>query len=514
MSVENGKDERDGFWDIGKLLPRRRTAAPRFSSGDPVVGITDAKAPPREDAGERRLTPPPAAPAAEEHTYTPEGNPLLLSVTVRRTPGVYSFYEQFRREAVRELATEGAPSPYIPFFSFTPQYNQLSDEQRAYYFYLRSEVRAGRYPKADKGYFFLLVYEIINLPEHIPPTEGARMLADLWGAYRREISGLDRYMIPWLTDYCLVHAVPCPPLAADCLAAVAEGEGVEFFFGNAAERSEEGILRFLHLCSDYHFEASRILTDENRAAVTRYITGAVAAVLPQLFSAGLIGQGEGTERLVRRAFAGSLCAHNVRAEIELTYISLRRAEGLRKTVGLAVKHAENRLRAALGIRARLSATALPARLAEIIDGYFASAPGLAPKPEAPPAYERLYAAPEEGMDRASAAAIEEASWELTRRLVADTEEETPPPPPPSAPPSPAPAEAGIAALVVAFLEGGAAPALAAKEAGIPEALAAERVNDLFLDLLGDVLLTSEGDRFVLIEDYREEAEAWLKTNKK
>ena len=519
MSVGNGNDERDAFWDIGKLVPRRRAAAPRFSSTDPVVPIVDGRGePPRGDAAERRLTPPPSSAASVEHTYTPEGNPLLLSVTVRRTPGGYSFYEQFRREALREFDTEGAPVPYIPFFSFTPQYNQLSAEQRAYYFYLRSEVRAGRYPRADKGYFFLLVYEIINLPERIPPVEGARMLADLWGGYRREISGLDRYMIPWLTDYCLVHAVPCPPLTSDCLSAAAEGEEVEFFFGNAAERTEEGLLRFLQLCSDYHFEASRILTDENRAAVTRHITGALAAVLPHLLEAGLIRRSEKPERLVRRAFAGSLCAHNVRAEITLSYVSLRRAEGLRKTVGLAVKHAENRLRAALGIRARLSASALPPRFAEVIDAYFASAAvGLSGRREAPPAYERLYAAPEEGLDRDSAAAIEEASWELTRRLVADVEEETPPPtetaPAPSAPAA-ASAEEGALALVSAFLEGGGAPALAARRAGIPLALAAERVNDLFLDLLGDVLLAPEGDRFVLIEDYREEAEAWLKTNRK
>ena len=522
MSVENGKEERDAFWDIGKLVPRRRPTAHRFSSGTPLVSVEDTGSlPPREDVGERRLTPPPAAAATEEHTYTPEGNPLLLSVTVRRTPGGYSFYEQFRREALRLFETEGTPSPYVPFFSFTPQYNQLSPEQRAYYLYFRSEVRSGRYPKADKGYFFLLVYEIINLPERIPPTEGARLLADLWGAYRRELSGLDRYMIPWLTDYCLVHAVPCPPLTSDCLSAVADGEGVEFFFGNAAERSEEGILRFLQLSSDYHFEASRILTDENRAAVTRHITGALGAVLPQLLAAGLICRSEKPERLLRRAFSGSLCAHNVRAEIELTYISLRRAEGLRKTVGLAVKYAENRLRAALGIRARLSAAALPSHFAEVIDGYFASALSstLGERGAPPPAYERLYAAPEEGLDRASAAAIEEASWELTRRLVADTEEAlaplapSAPIPTPPVPPA-ASAPEGIEALVLAFLRGGEAPTLAARAAGIPPALAAEQVNDLFLTVLGDVLLEPEGGGFVLIEEYREEAEKWLKNNRK
>lgn len=524
------REEKDGFWDIGKLVPQKRAGLSRFSGGPtlspvtlpPTSASTQASA-----ADERRLTQPQGTAKTEDMTYVPAGNPLLLSVTVRRRPGGYSFYEQFRRDAGKYFDLLGDAVPYVPFFSYTPQYNQLSDEQRAYYLYFRTEVREGRYPKADKGYFFLLVYEIINLPDRIPPKEGARMLATLWDAYRRELSGIDRYMIPWLTDYCLVHALPCPELSPDCLFAAAEGDGVEFFFGNAAEATPEGILRMLHLSSDYRFESSRAVTDENRALFTHHIVGAMGAVLPHLFGAGLIGRGEHPETVRRRAFAGSLCSHNVRAELEYTYISLRRSEGLRRTVGLAVKYAENHLRAALGIRARLSASALAPSLREIIDRYFAGvrtalAPRREPAPE--PAYQRLYDAEETGIDRASAAAIESSSWELTRRLVIEEDEILPILPTgaepereitSAEPPSVADAPGDpLSALVEAFLLGGDAPTATARRLGLLPAQAAETVNEAFVTLLGDVLVEPCGDGFVLIEDYREDAEQWLTIHKK
>ncbi len=540
MDKEAKRREMDGFWDIERLVPRRTRHVP--SPSVPPLVTVDVAPGGQADRGasaERRLTSP--AGECEEYTYTPKENPLLLSVTVRRTVGGYSFYEQFKREAVRLFDKEGGEAPYVAFFSYAPQYNQLTSEQMAYYLYLRSEIRAGRYPRADRGYLFLLVFEIVCLPEELlPHTRGAELLAALWGEYRASVTGLDRYMIPFLTDYCLIHALPCPPLTPECLSAAAEGEGAEFFFGNAGEGSEEGVLRFLHLSSDYRLEGSRALTDENRAAFTCHVTRAMAAVLPHLLANGLIVKGDEPRVLRRRAFAGTLCAHNVRAEYELSYHSIRYGENLRKTVGLAVKYAENRLRAAFGIRARLSAAALPETLRAVIDGYFDGViEELSPKrEEAPPAYMKLYEAKSTGIDPALAKRLEEESWALTRRLVEDVsseeeepspdadapplnEEEALPPCPAPVPPAEPPASPTSAhtedltmAALSAFLCGGDAPRLAAEAAHMPLALLAERLNEEALLYLGDVLVAPLGDHFVLIEDYREEATEWLKINRK
>ena len=76
----------------------------------------------------------------------------------------------------------------------------------------------------------------------------------------------------------------------------------------------------------------------------------MARVLPLLFADGLLGRSERAEVFRRRAFSGSLCSHNLRAEIEVEYISLRRSEALRRTVGLSVKYIENCLRETFGFR--------------------------------------------------------------------------------------------------------------------------------------------------------------------
>ena len=37
---------------------------------------------------------------------------------------------------------------------------------------------------------------------------------------------------------------------------------------------------------------------------------------------------------------------------------------------------------------------------------------------------------------------------------------------------------------------------------------AEQINEIFLELVGDILIEADGNRYQLIEDYREDAEAW------
>ncbi len=437
--------ERDDFWDIGKLVPNRDSRLTRFSAGPVMTEVGDAADTNRDRSTAQSV---PAGAATEElarreaalrfssrplrggereevRVYTPADNPLILSVRVRRICGGYSFYEQFRRDALRLFDAPSPPAPYTPFFSFTPQYAQLSPEQAAYYFYFRAAVRRGEYPKTDKGYFFLLVYEIINLPERVPPKEGVGLLCRLWDAYRAALPGTDRYMVAWLTDYCLLHELPCPrELSAACLSAVADSSGFqEFYFGSAAERTPEGVGRLLALSSEYRYENSRAVTPANRAVFARHITGAMDRVFAALSGNGALTLGDRPERLTEKAFAGSLCSHNVRAELTVEYISLRRSLAYRRQVTLAVKYAENRLRAAYGIRARLSSDGLLPEVRAAVDSYFEGMPLPRKKKEDPPAYLRLYDAPETGFSGERAAAIEAGSWETTRLLVRQEEAE-------------------------------------------------------------------------------------------
>ena len=37
---------------------------------------------------------------------------------------------------------------------------------------------------------------------------------------------------------------------------------------------------------------------------------------------------------------------------------------------------------------------------------------------------------------------------------------------------------------------------------------AEQINEIFLELVGDILIEADGNRYQLMEDYREDAETW------
>jgi hypothetical protein len=88
-----------------------------------------------------------------------------------------------------------------------PQYDQMTLSQLSYYLYWRGEIRKGVYIKTDINYLFLYAYEIINLPDRIPPRKGAIELTRLWAAYREDFRYLDKYLGEWLCDYCLIHKV-------------------------------------------------------------------------------------------------------------------------------------------------------------------------------------------------------------------------------------------------------------------------------------------------------------------
>lgn len=116
--------------------------------------------------------------------YTPERNPLIKKVTVKSWDAKYSFYGRFRSDALKYAGINGSPCGKVPFFSYTPQYSQLTDDQLACYFYWRDCVKNGEYPDTDYAYILLYIYEIINLPDVIPAKEGADRLYRVWCAYR------------------------------------------------------------------------------------------------------------------------------------------------------------------------------------------------------------------------------------------------------------------------------------------------------------------------------------------
>ncbi len=491
-------------------------------------------------------------------TYTPKKNPFLLSVTVTRKKSIYSFYEHFTKDARRYFAVEGeADAPYVPFFSYIPQYSQLSEEQKRFYFSFRRAMREGRVVKTDFSYFMLLVYEILNLPELVPPEKGISFLCTLWTGYRRDFPQMDKYLAVWIPDYCLLHGLPAPTEAlSEILPEVLRAADFkEFYLGNAAELSPAGIDALVALASDYRYRYSRYATEENRALFDRAMYGALHPVLCRLLSEEGLGILAGERTREGEAFTGSLCAHNLRARLSVKYHPFAETPRFRTVLSQAVKYIENKLRAHLAIKSRLSVTGLPPEYKLIVNRYFDTWEEPEKKPresDAEKAYLALYEAESHGFSAEESAAIEAASWETTRRLVEEetfssdegdealpdvawtagafsTEslmlfEEAPPAPPAEARTrDELPTPSGIALryglsmtayryLVAVFQRDMAEALRILQRSHTAASLLFEEINGAFYIHFGDIILEGDASAPTVIEDYREDVAAFIEND--
>ncbi len=361
-------------------------------------------------------------------TYIPESNPFLLSVTVTHDKNAYSFYAMFKRDAHRLYALDGAEAPYTAFFSYIPQYSQLSPAQKAYYLYFRTSVRERRLVKTDLSYFMLLVYEILNLPDLLPPEKGIQELVYLWCTYRHLFPQVDKYLAAWLPDYCLMHRLPCPtsalsPILPEVLRAA---DFKEFYLGNTQSLTPEGIDSLVALASDYRYRFSRYAVGENAALFEKTMHRVLLPVLEVLLREEKLGVLAAAKKKDHAAFSGSLCAHNMRCRLSVTYHPFSDTPRFRTVLTQAVKYIENKLRARLLIKSRLSVTGLPQEYKNIINRLFEQDEHRLPKKETQePDYLRLYAAESTGISFSDAEGIEQASWDTTRRLLSEDGAGTP-----------------------------------------------------------------------------------------
>ena len=539
-------EELDRIWDIDALLPTIKTVYPNANTDtaelilEPkkpsTASVRDLSIPPKKEP-ERHFIPPHTA--AEERAlqpdeeYVPE-NALIRRVRLYRWKSNYHYYEDFVRDAVRLYPIHGEACPRVPFFSYVPQYSQMSRSQLEWYLWWREQVRRGEYPETDYSYVLLYAYEMINLAGKLEPLTARNALCGIWEHYRDTFHQLDSYLPEWICDVSLIHRLP-PPVweNAKLLSAAMERCRLREFYVTCG--GEEGYARaLLAFCSNYDYHKSKFCTKENKPLFDRAVLGVLCYVTEQTGEEGKLFSKAGLEdsKMLRDAYTGALCSYRNKRKIEVEYCSFSRSHELRFLVTDLVKYTENRLRGALGIRSRLTVYALPKAVKDLADHVLRS---LLPAVEATTVkkkedtarYEALYDLPRQPLSFAAAAEIEKTSWQTTERLVEAFEEpmetgETIDPVPAPAPAIvPLPTEEPSTAA-----DGGFAPYLdfiratltanAAEQKQIAAALGkpidviADEINELAADAFGDVLLEDEGNAYVVLEDYRDVAETLLR----
>ena len=368
--------------------------------------------------------------------YTPDDNKLIKEVRVFMWPSPYTFYERFRSDARKYHDFPAKECRPAPFFSFMPQYVQLTADQRAWYFYWRSLVREGKYPSTDFGYVMLYIYELINLTDMLEPAEVLRLLCDIWLGYRNQHPRLDRYLSEWVSDLCFIHRLTLPyeKLAPIYPQIISASRLKEFYVGCSRGSDLPFAEALLSFNSGYDWQRSKYITDENRHLFEEHIRGAflyacrklesadpanIAADSPkaELLGSALRNYGL-NQRVIRDAYSGALCSYEIKRRIEVHYYSCTRSPELRNIVTDMIKCAENNVRAMLGIKSRFSTPNLPIAAKNFINEYFAP---LRAKPkkkaEDVPEYEKYYEAANTSLSPEAALALERSSWETTRLLV-------------------------------------------------------------------------------------------------
>ncbi len=478
-----------------------------------------------------------------------EGRGILIErVKIRQWNSSSNFYGRFYTDAVRthNSATRipfDTEAERVKFLSYVPQYAHLTTHQLDFYLWLRENIRRGRYPKCDTAYLMLYIYEILNLSEVIGAEQSLELLSRIWLNYRGEHQ-LDLRLCEWMTDFCLIHGLALPDMLLPILGEIVpKAQLKEFYFDRLLRSAEEcgdyGEIAssLIENSSDYNYRKSRYYA-ENSSAYREHIISSIGVMLASQVreKRGLFSL-DRHYKLLRDSYVGAVVPTQVKKCVELEFVSFTRGAESREYITQAVKYAENCVRGMLGIRAKLSADGISAADAVVIDGYFAP---LMPKREAksakrlsneerfmPADYLKNYEAESVGFDISEAEEIERLSWDNTDRLTladdgnfseefahfdeaeilegevtfesADLAEKSD-----KIEKSEASDDDIIKSAIVAALEGRFREF--ARSRGIYEGELADRVNNIFLDYLGDVII----EDFTLIEDYREDVLEWMK----
>ena len=424
------KDERDDFWDLPEITPKKRQSP----NNTPAPSHTDAAT---VSFGNGLTSPKYVIPCKTDDInakrsevvleYSSEDS-LILHVKICKWPTDYSYYNRFLQDALKYYHAKCEDAEFVPFFSYLPQYNQMNIDQLRYYLYWRRQVSRGNYIKTDYSYIFLYCYELINLESVSTPERRLSALCSLLTGYRKQFKSLDRYLGEWICDFCLIHQLPPPDeLSDEVTSDIMTVVNLREFYVKSRQSVHDAALRdFIIRNNTYKYENSTTYNEQTKEIFDKHLINSVIYTLEKTESIK-DGVPELSKTLVSRtAYNGALCVSETKCRIDAEYLSLNRSFRFRGMIPSLVKCAENNIRAALGIKSRLSTPNLSAEAVDAMKEYYTvNLPPLSTRRQKPKNPEddikyALYEAESVGFDASEAAELELDSWELTKRLVDET----------------------------------------------------------------------------------------------
>ncbi len=469
--------------------------------------------------------------------YTPE-NIFINKVKITTTDHNKSIFNPsslFMRERAALLDRKGAPCDYVSFYAHSPRYSGLTRPQLAYYLWWRENIRHGELMATDISYIKLYVQEIVTSQEGEDKKKG---LSDLIKIARTCFDNPvgKVYMARIISDFCFLHKLECPTdELLDILQHFTfEHIADEFFLGlSASNRNLYAQIAINHI-SIYNYKKSKFYDADAKILFDKHILGSLHACFTNDASyKAIVSNASGifsTKLSDRKLFDGRVefCAPNAR--ILVSYFPVSCISGV---VTDTIRYCENKLRALLGVRTSLALGELPTEITDIVDSYFESVAyefssyktSEKRKAQAQVAneYDRLYDTPKKELSLSNAKKIESLSWQTTRKLTeAFTDEpgaecnvqsaecrmqsaelETAQLTPSVSAATNADSKWGEHYEFLIICRNGSAQAerdyARAKNMTLDEL--ADSINELAVNIIGDIILDFDGDKYTVIEDY-------------
>jgi hypothetical protein len=450
---------------------------------------------------------------------------------------VRSGAEKFLQDA-RKLAWHRETSGYpVPFMCYWPTYDSMTDGQQKWYFFWRGQIREGVFPDTDLSYIFVHVYELINGVGARSSMDGYEQLRKLWLAYRERQPKLDKYLPDWLTDFALVNKLPVDYLQPhkDALAHGSFVSDPDLLLGGYLVDSLERLpLVLLDLLTDYGIRKSKFYSGGYGEIVEQYMPKSLAKVDDHMKRTRGKGVFEtfrptASSQIRRYPFQSAVYAGPARDVTVATVVPYSKHVPLRTFLNPLVKHVENKLRELTGYRGRLRGYSLESETQAIIDAFIMGASQAIVPPPPPPTVvldreklRQLARESEEVRKMLGATGAEVVS--LTTESAVPTSRQATSIARPDGVPDHLLTDldpvhrilCGLDAeeigLLGVFENGGWELDDAALCAAMPGTFLeplVDRINNISLDELGDILIASDGGFKVVAEDFRDELEYLL-----
>ncbi len=436
-------------------------------------------------------------------------NELISKITVDQWETEYRFHTRFVMSAKSYFDLQREEAPFVPFYTTVPNYGQMSRGQFDCFVCWRTHIRRGEAAPTSPGYVSLLFFEIVNLPELIPPETGSKYLQTMWKSMSVSPRMPVNPYMEWFIDYLAVNNLPVfDNIPANLLSKkLSDGRAVYLTRNGRTDSVAEYFCMYSsefegNRQDRYDGEGKKLFEKLVRPSVINAITRGVEKKLPPFDRPELVFRKRTIEW---PAYSGAICAWQNKKRVTMEYTDLIFGYAACQLVSDLRKYSENLLRKHLGIRSRYHIRDLNDGYKALIDAFYRAAgiTGEKKTAEPVPEYERLYEAETTPLSVSAALDIERDAWKTTGALTDNSDfkyEETE-----TSPAAPADdRDKSLAAeTVAAILDGKDVSAIAKRENVLADTLI-DRVNEFLYDVFGDNVIENGN-----IDCYRDEVREWL-----